>query len=287
MKNIVTKIITLSMVGVLLAGCSGKTPAPTDKPSGSEPLMYSNLTDAASQQEVSDVLQAHGVTAEQANTLTAWANDFNTRITSDPLPEGFNPMEKEGNNYTNVLINFREAPDGFIYPEANCRLASYLLMKNMVNTNKLLDNSDTYLMIDLDAIDTYDPFRLSPEEKDNFTTLFNWVPLKGADKLEEHIALIRQAWKDRAIQISGNGISLINVYLHSTFDDARFVGHSGVLVDTGDGLLFVEKYGPQAPFQATKFNNRDELKYYLVSRRDLYGDETELEPIVMENDQVI
>lgn len=40
-----------------------------------------------------------------------------------------------------------------------------------------------------------------------------------------------------------------------------------------------------SPFQATKFNDRSELKQYLLNRQDLYGDETELAPIVLENDQ--
>ena len=73
------------------------------------------------------------------------------------------------------------------------------------------------------------------------------------------------------------------MYLHSTFDDVRFVGHTGILVETENGLLFVEKFGPNAPFQATKFQSREELATYLLARPDLYGDQTELPPIVMEN----
>ena len=82
-------------------------------------------------------------------------------------------------------------------------------------------------------------------------------------------------------------VFLINVYLHNSFDDTRFVGHTGVLLETSEGLLFVEKYRPAYPFQATKFQNREELKTYLLARPDLYGDETELKPIVMENGRVI
>ena len=59
----------------------------------------------------------------------------------------------------------------------------------------------------------------------------------------------------------------------------RFVGHTGVLMETEDGLLFVEKYGPAGPFQATKFESRNALEHYLLARPDLYGDETELLPI--------
>ena len=70
-------------------------------------------------------------------------------------------------------------------------------------------------------------------------------------------------------------------------DGVRFVGHTGVLMETEDGLLFVEKYGPAGPFQATKFESRNALEHYLLARPDLYGDETELPPIVLENGKMM
>ena len=56
---------------------------------------------------------------------------------------------------------------------------------------------------------------------------------------------------------------------------------------TKDGLLFVEKYSAMDPFQATYFKDRAELKEYLLARPDLYGDKTELAPIIMENGNVM
>ena len=91
----------------------------------------------------------------------------------------------------------------------------------------------------------------------------------------------------RAVEITGDKLSLICVYLHSPEDKVRFVGHTGILAETKNGLLFVEKYGPMAPFQATRFQSRDELKEYLLARKDLYGDATELAPIVTENGEVM
>lgn len=277
MKRIISIVIAMSMVFFLFAGCGEKK----------QPVMYSNLADSAAQSEVTHILQDHGVTQEQTDALLSWANDFNNRVTSGTLTEGFQEMPENGADYAGLIIENNEAEDGYIYPEANCRLTSYLLMKNMISTNKTIDPNDTFIMFDLDAVDTYQPFQLTQEEKDNFTTLFNWVPLQGAATLEEHVQKIQNAWKDREIKVGGDGISLITVYLHGTFDDVRFVGHTGILLETKDGLLFVEKFGPQLPFQATKFNDREELKNYLLGRKDLYGDETELEPIVMENDRVL
>lgn len=277
MRKITSIVMVMAMVFFLFAGCSGKK----------QPVMYSNLADSASQSQVANILQDHGVTQQQTDALLSWADDFNGRVTSGTLTEGFQEMPENGADYAGLIIKNNEAEDGYIYPEANCRLTSYLLMKNMIHTNKKSDPNDTYMVFDVDAVDTYKPFYLTDEEKGNFVSLFNWVPLNGAATLEEHVQQIQHAWEDREIKIDGDGISLITVYLHGTLDDVRFVGHTGILMETKEGLLFVEKYGPQLPFQATKFNNREELKNYLLGRKDLYGDENELEPIVMENNKVL
>lgn len=278
-------ILSLFLLAALLCtGCGGGTDAQTQ--SGTTAL-YSNLVDTASQEEVANALMQHGVSEEQTDTLTAWADDFNARVTSGTLQEGFHTAQDTGPAYQGLIVETNEMDDGSFAPEANCRLTSYLLMKHMIQTNGSPAEDDVFLMFDLEAIDTYKPFHLSNAERSQFLTLFNSVSVDGADTLEEHIERIQNAWDERNIQIKGDGISLITVYLHSPFENLRFVGHTGVLLENEDGLLFVEKYGPQFPFQATKFHDRKELTQYLLSRADLYGDDTELAPIVLENDQVI
>lgn len=297
MKKTIVLLLLASALCTVAVGCGNENSAEESKvvsdsssvSSGLQPsesgLVYSNLVDAASQKEVVAQLESHGVTKAQTDQLLSWVKDFNGRVSSGSLPEGFSPMGKTGVDYSNVSVKEKEQTDGELLSEVNCRFTSYLLLKNRIQTNGKQEEKDTFLMFDIEALDTENLFPLNEAEKQNFISLFNWVPVKGENTLEGHIAKIQQAWKDREIQISGEGISLINVYLHSELEDVRFVGHSGVLMETEDGLLFVEKYGPLFPFQATKFHNREELKAYLLSRADLYGEATELEPIVMENNQ--
>ncbi len=279
------KISALVMAALLCAGCGSNADSSAGQQAGE--ISYSNLADSASQKEIVNILEDCGVTQEQTDELCTWADDFNQRIQTIELPEGFVPVGKDGNDYSKIIVEIKESDSGEILPEANCRLTANLLMKNLIHTNKKQEPDDTVLVFDTEAIDTCEQFHLSEEEKANFITLFNWVPVEENSTLQDHIAKIQNAWKDREIVIEGEGISLITVYLHSTFDNVRFVGHTGVLLDTEEGLMFVEKYGPIAPFQATKFQNREELKKYLLARPDLYGEETELKPIIMENDKVI
>ncbi len=282
------RIALLLTLTLFCVGCSNnQIEQPPHSSVDEQGAMYSNLVDESSQKEVADLLKSRGVTKEQTDTLLSWVDDFNSRVTSGQLPEGFRVMENHGVSYAGLIAAWKESESGEVLPEANCRLTSYLLMKHLIQTNGKKEDQDTFLMFDIEAIDTYEPFYLSKEERRNFISLFSWVPVNETSTVEEHIANIQTAWKDREIQINGEGISLVTVYLHSSFDEVRFVGHTGVLLEGEDGLLFVEKYGPIYPFQATKFSDREELKQYLLGRADLYGDETELEPIVMENDQLI
>ncbi len=287
-KIFTTLFITFWAVSVSGCGTSDTPPSGNTTESEQTEVLYSNLTDQSSRDEVVSALQSHGVSQAQTDTLLAWTDDFNSRVTEPALPEGFVSMPDDYVDYSTLLFDYKELPDGTIFPEANCRLTAFLLMKNAISTNGSADESDTYLMFDIEAIDTIPEYQMDAEDRANFITLFHAVSVDGADTQEEHIAKIQAAWDAWDIGIDSNaGISLIEVYLHSTFDNVRFVGHTGVLLETENGLLFVEKYGPRAPFQATKFKNRGELTDYLLARPDLYGDENELPPIVLENGQPI
>lgn len=275
MKNKFKKIIALLSVCTISAlgfvGCTSN-----------KDIMYSNMQDTKSREEVFSELKKHDVSDNQINKLIEWMDDFNSYVKDGQLSNGFKKMGGDLVDYS--TLELKDMPSYYV----NCRLTSFMIMKNALTTNCKPDDSDTYLMLDLDAIDTDKPISMTEQEKLNYTTLFNWIPLDDAKTLEHHEEKIETALKDRDIKIDeSKGLSIINIYVHSTFDNVRFVGHTGVLMDTNDGLLFVEKYGPDTPFQATKFHNREELKKYLLARPDLYGEKDEVAPIITENNKVI
>ena len=275
MKNKFKKFITLLSVCTISAlgfvGCTSN-----------KNIMYSNMQDKKSREEVFSELKKHDVSDNQINKLNEWMDDFNSYVKDGQLSNSFKKMDGDLVDYS--TLELKDMPSYYV----NCRLTSFMIIKNALTTNCKPDNSDTYLMLDLDAIDTDKPISMTEQEKLNYTTLFNWIPLDDAKTLEQHEEKIETALKDRDIKIDeSKGLSIINIYVHSTFDNVRFVGHTGVLMDTNDGLLFVEKYGPDTPFQATKFHNREELKKYLLARPDLYGEKDEVAPIITENNKVI
>ncbi len=89
------RFATIVAALLVMASCStpaGSLPSAPDGshvPENTGP--YSNLTDDSSRREVVDALQAHGVSQEQTDTLLAWADDFNARVTTPTLTEALPP----------------------------------------------------------------------------------------------------------------------------------------------------------------------------------------------------
>lgn len=280
MKKTILVWATVMAAGMLaLSGCGKKETGQAGE--------YTNLADKESRKSVVGELEACGVTKEQTATLEKWAEDYH-EITakSYSYPKGFTALPESGMDYSSILMD--DSAESYSYLQAsNCRLTAFNLIKNQLTTAGTGNDTDLWLMFDIEAIDTMPEYQLTKEERAGFLTLFNQVSVEGTSTLEEHEEKIQEAWKERDIQISGDKLSLISVYLHAPEDQARFVGHTGVLADTKEGLLFVEKYSAMDPFQATYFKDRAELKEYLLARPDLYGDKTELAPIIMENGNVM
>lgn len=79
---------------------------------------------------------------------------------------------------------------------------------------------------------------------------------------------------------------MISVVLHDNLDgDYLFIGHVGVLTKVKDKYLFVEKLSFESPFQAIKFNSKEECYHYLSTTYKDYQDETTAVPFIMENDR--
>ena len=68
-----------------------------------------------------------------------------------------------------------------------------------------------------------------------------------------------------------------------------FVGHTGVAINTKDGIVFIEKYGFGLPYQVTLFKDKENLKIYMVDRlkTSFTGESQSYEPVIMENDKLM
>ncbi len=267
------KKLILPLALAFLMGCSQQT-AENVEP---KPVEYTNLIDETSQNELKTLLSDVGISDETASEYFVLVNDFNARIEDiSTLSEGYLAIDTL--DYSNVFLTTVNTY------ETNCRLATFELTKDFMSTDIARDFNDTFLMFDEDAL-LHDPIYIEEQhEIDAFMNYFGTVDISGLQTTDEHISAIKTYLESANVDVNlPDNMSIINIYLHSTFDDFRFVGHTGVLFETEDGLVFLEKFSPYLPFQMTNFNTREELSDYLASRPDLIAEADELDTIIFEN----
>jgi len=249
--------------------------------------VYTNLGDEETQEEVKNLLIEAGVKQETANEFITWVKDYNSSIISQALPvAGYKNVGKDPLDYSEFIVKEEYREDGSMVSGMNCRLTAYLLFNQFIETKQNLTDYDPYIMFDVECIDLDKKFEKFDREK--FVTIFEPVSVKAESSLQEQSEAIAAAWQERGIAIQDNDkISLITMYLHDSYENKRFVGHAGVMLNLKDGVLLVEKYGWNEPFQATKFENEQDMVNYLLNRPDLAGDGTEKPVIVLKNNTVV
>ena len=129
--------------------------------------------------------------------------------------------------------------------------------------------------------------KVTRKQKHAFETLYSTLNTAYTTDVDTHIKKQKKAWKQNEVKISGTKASLITVVFHSSFgenENELFIGHAGVLVPTKDKkLLFVEKLSFSLPYQVLKFDNRKQLKNYLMGMYDTSWGQEEAKPFIMEN----
>ena len=248
------KLSIILLCLLMITGCS------KDKP-----ILYSNLGNQASQNKLTNILNEADLPKENIKQFFSYVNTFNQHAT--PLIGDFETLEREQPDYQYFKYNSPvEISD---QNDSNSLIPSFILIKNL--------------------IDTIDQYSMSQEDRLKFITTFNSISVTGIKNNEiSHINQIEKTFSDRDFSVKQNQkASLITLWLHSSADNRRFVSHCGVLIDSNDGLYFIEKYGCFYPYQVTKFNSRSELKTYLLTRNDLKGDENDGLPLVFENNKYL
>lgn len=249
--------------------------------------VYTNLGDDMTQEEIQNLLLEAGVEQKTNDEFITWVKDYNSSVTSQALPvAGYKNLGKDPLDYSEFMVKEQFREDGTMVSGMNCRLTSYLLFNQFMETKQKLTDNDPYLMFDVECIEK--DKRFENFEKEKFVTIFEPIVVKAESSLQEQEDAIQAAWKERGITIQDNEkISLITMYLHDNYENKRFVGHTGVMLNRKDGVLLIEKYGWNEPFQATKFENEKDMVDYLLNRPDLLGDGTEKPVIILKNDTII
>lgn len=238
---------------------------------------YSNLNNQPSAEEVRKALAAH-LDKDSVDAFFNLVNDYNTTVGSVGLTGDFSTFTKT--DYDVEKISNLWAPKKGDFVGTNCRINSYCLLKNSIEIPKL-EKDDSLLFVDNDAIDKGNVF--GAEDKDAFDILFSRVKTEATTDVKVHAAKMEQFLSQFKFNENAR---MLSVVVHDDLDgQSLFIGHVGILVPSEDGYLFVEKLTFEEPYQAIKFETKEDCYKYLDTKYENYTGEGLAKPFIMNNDK--
>lgn len=287
MKKYVVFLTLLLFIGIFLNSC-GKNPerkrgsdasaSETEKAVSPE-IFYSNMSGTKAQEEVRSALKA-ALPEENVDAFMNWVKEYNEVVKNKGLTRGFEEAKDPEYDVEALDKMWTSKKGEFI--GTNCRLNTYMLLKDSIQVEKgKID--DSLLFFDIESIEFAELF--DARDKELFLSLFSKVktePTKDikvhATKMKNHFSKVNFNEKAR----------MISVIIHDNLDgDYLFIGHTGVLVEHGDKYLFVEKVSFQEPYQAIKFDTKQNCYEYLYNKYKYYCDPSTAKPFIMDNANLI
>lgn len=279
---------------VLVTGCSSKKvelesiSEESTEVQQSIPFTYSFLNDDEIQHEVSALLLENGVSQSAINSFFTSVNHFN-KLAVDTLDTkvGFETI-----NLFDLSIDYAYIQEQWDnqtdYLDQNCRLTVFNLMKEQIkiDTEDVISDEMNNLIFDEEIIKENPNIQFTDEEASAYHNFYTAISTKETTDQSFHVKQIQKEWKNRGIKFDmDDNISIISVFLNYNEDKSLFIGHTGVLIKTDDGYLFLEKVASMEPYIVSKYSNIDEFKAYLTA---LYGNHVfdgGSKPIFMQNDK--
>ena len=236
-----------------------------------------------------ELIQA-GAAETDAQKSMAIVKKYNDTIQNTSLVEdGYASFDMTMPEYDIDAIQdlwMKNNPDFIGY---NCRITAFGLMKDLITVQDTGERNTEYLFLDEAALDTGELF--TAEEREKFETVFSEIKTDSSTDTKKQIGVQREYWKKAGVTFDGESkLSLITVYLHSHIDEnenSLIAGHAGVLLDTGNEILFFEKISFELPYQLIRFEDRDQLKEYLMRCYDVDTTGECASPFILENDRVL
>ena len=238
---------------------------------------YTNMNSQPSAEEVRKALAAH-LDKDSVDAFFNLVNDYNETIGSVGLTGDFSTFTKT--DYDVEKISNLWTPKKGDFVGTNCRINSYCLLKNSIEIPKL-EKDDSLLFVDNDAIDKGKVF--GAEDKDAFDILFSRVKTEATTDVKVHAAKMEKFLSQFKFNENAR---MLSVVVHDDLDgQSLFIGHVGILVPSEDGYLFVEKLTFEEPYQAIKFETKEDCYKYLDTKYENYTGEGLAKPFIMDNDK--
>ena len=215
-----------------------------------------------------------------ADSFVYLVKDYNKEISKDLLSGDFERTSKI--DKTGEIIDKRSSIS-HKYPDTNCRINSFLLLKDDLSIKDDMEIDDEILFMDKEALKDLNLF--NDEDLENFYKLFSRVKTSSSKDPKVHAKVMEEFLSKVNFP---EDVSMLSVVLHDNLDgDYLFIGHVGVLLPLDDGYLFLEKISFEEPYQAIKFSDKEEAYMYLKEKYKDYLDPEVAPPFIMENNKYV
>lgn len=278
MKKAITSILAALLFCAMFAGCANSVKESEGTETRLSLPIAMHISDQETADEIYGILRDAGLPG--ADVFRKWVLDFAETVGEDAkLTDEWSTIDELKPDVFACMDGWESRYD---YSDANCRITAFLLLGDLIRVDSPEENYEgTYLMFDLDAIENTEKYAFLRGKEAAFTTLFGDKPV-SREKVGQQ--LYSEMWeKEYLISVNSDRASLISVVMYDPAFEVLFVGHTGVLVDCGDYMLFIEKIAFEQPYQATKVSSIDELLDMFSARPEYFGDEGSIGPYVYQN----
>lgn len=240
----------------------------------------SNLNDEKTLDFVKNSLDG-SVNSQSLEKFAALVRDYNKGISQNLLIGDFKSLSSININTGKIIDERSKIQHEF--PDTNCRINSFLLLKDAMKFKTETKIDDDLLFMDQEAIKNSNLF--TDEEFKNFKGLFSRVSTKSSKDPKLQGDLMSEFLSNFSFH---EKIKMLSVVLHDNLDgDYLFIGHVGVLLPLENGYLFIEKISFEEPYQAIKFPDKESCYKYLKEKFEDYKDPNVAPPFIMENNEYV
>lgn len=304
MNKKVRILLTVAGMALVIAGCgtsdkknnqsmtkenTQQSQADTQQSKEDELPIYSNLVDKETQQSFKEALVSAGASEENAQKSLDIVKNYNETIENTSLIEkGYKSFDMKMPEYDLDKIQQLWMDKSPMFNGYNCRITAYELMKDKVSIEDTSKTNAEYLFMDQASLEAENLF--NEAETADFEALFSEIKTDSSTDTNKQIQVQQKYWQDIGVKFEDSKMSLITVYLHSHIDDndnSLIVGHTGILIDEGQKLLFFEKLSFELPYQVIEFSDRTQLNQYLMNCYDVDTTGECAKPFILENAQLL
>lgn len=241
--------------------------------------LVSNMNDDETLNKIKKIIEKN-LNKKNGEVFASLVSDYNKSIPKELLSGDFTEPSKE--DKLDKIMEMRSSIK-HEYPDTNCRINSFLLLKDNLSIKEDLPIDDEILFMDKEALMSSNLFK--GDELEKFYKLFSRVKTSSSKDPRVHAKVMENFLSKVNFP---KDVRMLSVVLNDNLDgDYLFIGHVGVLLPLEDGYLFLEKISFEEPYQAIKFYKKEDAYKYLKNKYKDYIDPEVAPPFIMDNDKYV